>query len=188
MTHNQPPIAANRPTATAMPAGIRASVSARPVGSFIARLTRKAMEKYGFSAAQLITDWALIVGPELARHTEPQRLKWPRAVNAYAETEEGAAGRPGAILYLRVDAARALDVQYSSHLIIDRINGYFGSRAIASIKILQAPALPVETSSSRRPGPLRKTSAPKASIDLNAVADERLRTALERLQRNIAGG
>jgi hypothetical protein len=37
-------------------------VPARAVGAFLPRLTRKAFEKYGFSAATLLTDWPAIVG------------------------------------------------------------------------------------------------------------------------------
>ena len=38
--------------------------SAKAVGSFVPQLTRKAFEKYGFSTATLLTDWAVIVGPD----------------------------------------------------------------------------------------------------------------------------
>ena len=34
----------------------------------------------GFAAAALITDWALIVGKDVAGYTAPERLKWPRGV------------------------------------------------------------------------------------------------------------
>ena len=47
--------------------------------------------------------------------------------------------RPGATLILRVDPARALDVEYKARQIIERINAYFGYRAIAELRILQAP-------------------------------------------------
>ena len=57
--------------------------TARTVGSFVARLTRPAFEKFGFSAATLITDWGTIVGADIARYTSPQRLKWPRRVRLF---------------------------------------------------------------------------------------------------------
>ncbi len=42
---------------------------ARVVGAFVPGLTRKSFEKYGFSTATLLTDWAIIVGKELAQFT-----------------------------------------------------------------------------------------------------------------------
>ena len=40
---------------------------------------------------------------------------------------------------LRVEPARALDIQYKSRLLIDRINAYFGYRAVAEIRLIQMP-------------------------------------------------
>ena len=50
-------------------------------GSFVPQLTRKAFEKFGFSAATLIMDWPTIVGGEIAYYTQPERLKWPRVAD-----------------------------------------------------------------------------------------------------------
>jgi hypothetical protein len=165
-------------------------VSARAVGSFVPKLTRKAMEKYGFSAAALITDWPTIVGRDIAAYTVPQRLKWPRAVEAYSETEADSQGRPGATLILRVDAARALDVQYKGRQIVERINAYFGYRAVAELRIVQAPIEPL--AQAKNPVLPRSIVTAKAQpsrppVDLAGVGDERLRAALERLQKGLSG-
>ena len=48
-------------------------------------------------------------------------------------------GRPGATLVLRVDGPRAIEVQYQSTQIIERINAHFGYRAVSEIRFLQAP-------------------------------------------------
>src|ERR1700704_2755257 len=86
----------------------------KAVGSFVPGLTRKAFEKYGFSTASLVTDWATIVGRGLAASTAPERLKWPRAVER-SDDDAGEAnkGRPGATLVLRVDGGRSLAGQHS---------------------------------------------------------------------------
>ena len=118
------------------------------------KLTHKAFEKYGFAAATLITDWAMIVGKDIAGYTAPERLKWPRGVGIRDDVADGAEGRPGATLIVRVEPARALDVQYKAQQIIERINGYFGYRAIAELRILQAP-LP----RARRPPPQPRLAA-----------------------------
>ena len=165
----------------------KAQSSARAVGTFVPRLTQKAIEKYGFSAAALITDWATIVGSDLARYTVPQRLKWPRAVEGYSEVEADAAGRPGATLILRVDSARALDVQYKGRQIVERINAYFGYRAISELRLIQAPIEPTVTAKPREVvAPKPRSTAPRA--DLSNVGDDALKAALERLQRGIEKG
>ncbi len=154
----------------------------RAVGSYVPKLTRKAFEKYGFSAAALITDWATIVGTDVAGYAVPLRLKWPRNVAIYGDVEMGAEGRPGAVLLLRVDPAHALDVQYKGAQLLERINGYFGYRAVAEIRILQAP---VEVKESRQQ--TAAASSPKAiepvdAPELAGIADTSLRAALAKLK------
>ncbi len=112
---------------------------ARTLASLVPRITQKSFEKHGFAAASLIMDWAQIVGRELARDTRPLKLKWPRGVQTFAEVEAGETGRPGATLQVQVDPAVALDIQYRSAQLIDRINAYFGYRAVATLRIVQEP-------------------------------------------------
>jgi len=148
-----PPLPARNERAFAAPPVAR-FVSVKAVGSFVPALTRKSFEKFGFSTATLIMDWTGIVGGEIAGYTVPERLKWPRG--AGGDTEEGES-RPGATLLLRVDPARALDVEYRARQIIDRINAYFGYRAVETIRLVQAPldagrslaASPVASNSAR---------------------------------------
>lgn len=180
---------AQRPTYKAFkvrPIVRRTPAPAKAVGSFVPRLTRKAMEKYGFSTAALLTDWAAIVGADLARHTKPGKLRWPRNVETYAETAAEASGRPGATLHLQVDAARALDIQYKGRQIIERINAYFGYRAIADLRIEQMPVAPPQPAPRPRDVVAVKTAAGRPGADLTLVTDERLRAALARVQKGMA--
>lgn len=153
-----------------------AYIAAKAVGSFVPQLTKKAFEKYGFSTAALLTDWALIAGPELAAATLPERVKWPRQ-HAESPNEAEAVGgsRAGATLVLRVDPARALDVEYRATQIIDRINRYFGYRAIADLRLLQAPVVAAVAPS--RP----RAAAPAAA----ATALDPLTAALARFEAGV---
>lgn len=160
---------------------VRPFAAPKAVGSFVPRLTRQAFEKYGFSTATLLTDWATIVGAELARYTAPERLKWPKGVAVYGDVEAGNQGRPGATLILRVDEGRALDIQYKGRQIIDRINAYFGYRAVADLRLLQAP-LPARNEV--RLPPQRPASPPPAEV--LGVADDALRDALARMAAGIS--
>ncbi|HXF53827.1 MAG TPA: DciA family protein [Hyphomicrobiaceae bacterium] len=154
----------------------------RPIGSFVPKLTRKPLQKYGFPAASLVTDWAAIVGADLASYTLPERLKWPRVADSDATPSSRTSG---ATLHLRVEGARALDVQYRSRQIIERINAHFGYRAVGELRLLQAPL----------PGQPRPR--PEAAVGVSAslaqpvrvvagIPHQGLRSALERLQASLA--
>jgi hypothetical protein len=160
----------------------RGYVSARAVGTYVPKLTHKAFEKYGFAAAALLTDWAVIVGTDVAQYTAPERLKWPRGVDIGGDVENGAQGRPGATLIVRVDPARALDAQYKAQQIIERINGHFGYRAVGELRLLQAPRPERARAPAEAP---RAPVTPDTAPELAGIADERLRAALANLKSGL---
>lgn len=167
-------------------------VPAKAVGSFVPRLTRKAFEKYGFSTAALLTDWETIVGPALARVTQPERLKWPKGVEVWGEVQEDAVGRPGATLVLKVDPARALDIEYKRAQILDRINGFFGYRAVIDIRLVQhavaAGPPPTAASGAAHARPAAHPAPQQvAPLEISRIADDGLRAALERMHAGVTG-
>ncbi len=177
------------PPARALPPDQRKTVtsSARAAGSFIPKLAAKAFEKYGFHSAEIMTAWGRVAGADLAAFTEPERIKWPRGHTARDQSESSGAA-DGATLVLRVDPARALDVEYRVGEIIDRINRYFGYRAIASLKIVQAPLTqhPSRRQPASSPDALPCDVAPVPPPELEKIAVTGLKTALTGLWASIA--
>jgi hypothetical protein len=150
-------------------------VRARSVGEFLPALMRPAFEKYGFSTAAILTDWAALAGPELAAYTAPERLKWPRQ-----QPGENAA-QTGATLILRVAGARALEVEHRRPQIIERLNASFGYRAVAEIRVVQAPLEKRET----RARPVPPPADPDQLPALADIREQRLRAAIARLAGGI---
>ncbi len=169
-------------------------VPVKAVGSFVPALTRKAFEKFGFSTATLITDWARIVGAELATYTIPDKLKWPRGGDVVGIMADDDGERRGATLILRVDPARALDVEYRARQILERINSYFGYRAIETVRLVQAPLLLPPCGGNRqgeRAEPRRSGLPPSPSAsheDKRDDGSDPLATALARLEQGVLTG
>jgi len=153
--------------------------SLKTVGSFLPGLTAQAFKKFGFSTAHLVMDWPAIAGKDLAAVSAPERLKWPPRVAPEAEEAEAEAvrDRRGATLVLRVEAARALDIQYQRQQILERINAYFGYAAVSDLRLVQAP-LPAP---SRRPGYRRAAPTRAVVPEVEGISDGALREALTRL-------
>ena len=97
----------------------------------------------------------------------------------------GAEGRPGAVLVLRVEPARALDVQYKAQQILERINVFFGYRAVAELRIIQAPLAKSACAPKRAASP--PSISPSDAPELADIADEQLREALARLKACLTG-
>lgn len=153
-------------------------VFAKAVGAFVPKVTSAVFQKFGFHSAEIMSSWETIVGRDLARLTRPDSIKWPRGGKAPVDSDDDIRSA-GATLIVATDPAFALDVSYRHGEIIDRINRYFGYRAIGQIKVRQVPRMEEPISAKD----LIAQSTPKepvgsASGDLNA--------ALQTLGRSVA--
>jgi hypothetical protein len=156
----------------------RAAAAARPIGAFAAGALDPAARARGFATAALLSDWSSIVGAELAQFTMPDRVIWPRHRDDAGETSERRGRKhDGAVLVIRVDGPRAIEVQHRSCQILERVNGHFGYRAVADLRILQAPVTRKPASVSAAPRPIDPEALPHAA----SIEDEGLRAALLRL-------
>jgi hypothetical protein len=150
-------------------------ISAKPLSVLLSDVFSDAYAKQGFAARELVTRWAEIAGPQIARCSEPLKIQWPRPV-------EGQPQEP-ATLVLRVEGPMALEIQHSSDAILERVNRFFGWSAVGRLALRQAPLSRKERPEGPR-GPDAKAIA-KVAESLSAVEDEELRTALARLGASI---
>jgi hypothetical protein len=150
-------------------------ISAKPLSVLLSDVFSDAYARQGFAARELVIRWAEIAGPEVAAHSEPLKIQWPRPV-------EGQPQEP-ATLVLRVEGPMALEIQHASDVILQRVNRFFGWSAVGRLALRQAPL-----SRRDRPKPPRAPDAAdvaKVSETLSSVEDEELRTALARLGASI---
>ena len=162
---------------------VKSASGARPIGAYVARMLGPVARARGFATTALLSEWPTVVGEELARFTMPDKVVWPRRTEDRESSSTQRAWRSdGAILVLKVDGPRAIEVQHRAEQILERVNTYFGYRAIAQLRFLQAPVARAE---SQPPGP------PQADDDepLPACnfADTGLVQALKRLGAGIRG-
>ncbi len=103
------------------------------VGRFVAPIAGKTLSRGGTVMAGLLSQWAAISGPSLAAYTMPAKLT--RGAPEPDFPEKTAAS----LLHLKVDPAKALDVQYAIPQLVERINQALGYKAVAGIRVVQAP-------------------------------------------------
>jgi hypothetical protein len=146
-------------------------IHAKPLSLLLNDVFKEAYAKQGFAARELVTRWAEIAGPEIAAHSEPLKMQWPRPV-------EGQPQEP-ATLVLRVEGPMALEIQHSADVILQRVNRFFGWSAVGKLAFRQAPL-----SGRRRPArprPPDPKAVAKVAETLGNIEDEQLRDALARL-------
>ena len=143
---------------------------AKPLSQLLGKTIADLLAKQGFASTGIVTHWPEIVGADIADHAEPMRMIWPRRV--HEDDPEPAT------LVLRVEGPVALEIQHLSGVIIEKVNRFFGWRAVGRIQIRQAPL-------ARRAKKVPPAPDPAVVAELAAgmtdIADEGLRNALARL-------
>ena len=97
-----------------------------PLTKDVGQLTKHIFGDRGFTGVDLITNWADIVGAELAQGVLPVRLTFPQQKRSEGTLHVRAAGGAFALLF-----------EHQKSRVIDRVNTYFGYPAISDIRIVQ---------------------------------------------------
>ncbi|HEY2227955.1 MAG TPA: DciA family protein [Xanthobacteraceae bacterium] len=159
----------------------------RPLADVLHKTLAEAFAKKGFASVELLTRWPEIVGAEIAAHSQPEKIQWPRSPQGRSRqgptpqgqtAQAGNAPEPGTLL-LRVEGPAALEIQHLSDVILERVNQFFGWRAVGNVRLRQAPL-------ARRAAPKSLPAPDSAALTRIAAAlpeirDGKLRDALARL-------
>lgn len=143
---------------------------ARALAAVLPKAAEPAMRRRGFAKVEIVTGWPGIVGAALAAETTPERLSFPRGK------------RDDGTLHIRVSGALALEIQHLQPVILERINTYFGYRAVARLALVQGPRPePSEPEAAKPrpvPGPANRAAAERQT---HGIGDTALREALNGL-------
>lgn len=144
------------------------------------KVVGKSFVQQGFGSAELVTRWTEIVGADIAAHSEPIKIHWARVTPQHSSPRgERSAGmqEPGTLL-LRVEGPAAIEIQHLTNVICDRVNQFLGWRAVARIRLQQAPLRRGERKRARGPDPAATATI---AATLPEIADGDLKHALARL-------
>jgi hypothetical protein len=141
----------------------------RPLSELLGATLGDALKAQGFASTEIISRWPDIVGPEIAAHSEPLKINWPRSAEGAPEP---------ATLVLRVEGPTALEIQHLSAVILERVNRFFGWQAIGRIALRQAPLRRRERVTPPAPDPAVAARIAEALPD---IEDDDLRQAIARL-------
>ncbi|MGC8476995.1 MAG: DciA family protein [Acetobacteraceae bacterium] len=139
----------------------------RALGALVPGVTRAAFRRRAPAAAQLMADWAGVVGPGLAGVSAPRRLS-------------------AGTLTLACAGPVALELQHLAGPLMERINTALGGAVVQRLRFTQdlPPAAPT------RPAPPPPDARALAALDarLAALPEGPLRAALAALGRRVVAG
>ena len=95
------------------------------VGRYIPKIAKEAFKKFGFTEPHILNYWPEIVGAKLAKFAEPVKVSRVRGNDE------------AAVLTIRVFGPAALELQHREPQILQRINSYYGYRAVGRLRMIQ---------------------------------------------------
>jgi len=148
----------------------------RSIGAVLNRIVAPTMKRRGFREIDILAHWPMIVGPQLAALSCPERISRSGRLSP-----DG-----GAVLTVKVAGAMALEVQHMAPLILERLNQHYGAGSITRLNIVQGP-LPLDyvKAQKARSTPLSKAELDDAEAGLQGFDNSRLKLALARLGARI---
>ncbi|MEJ7926424.1 DUF721 domain-containing protein [Sphingobium sp. AN641] len=144
----------------------------RAIADLMPEIGRAAFRKFGFVQSSIVTRWADIVGPHYADISMPEFIRFPVGKKA-----EGT-------LQLTVMSGHAPMIQHALPDIIERVNRFFGYKAIAKVAMRQGDFTP--SPPDRRPPPRNLKPLPVELGDsLRDIGDPELRAVLESMAQGL---
>jgi len=138
-------------------------------------MSHRAFRRFGFAQHEVVAKWPEIVGPALARCSLPERL-----TTVQDETK-------GGTLYIRVQGSMAPELQHFEPLVIERINSFYGYKAVERLSFRHGP-VPLSLKKQDRPNVVLSDSQERLLQDqLQQIKDEKLKNSLYKLGKEIFG-
>jgi len=144
-------------------------------GRALNRTIKELDARFGQGPGALAARWREIVGPEVAKRTEPVKLV------------KGRNGAPSS-LEIRVAGPSAAVIQHQAHDILARVNLFLGAEAVQKLRIVQGPLRPQQappTAARRRAVPLDAAREAELAKGLAEAPEGPLKKALTRLGRAV---
>lgn len=149
--------------------------AAKSIADLMPQIGRTAFRRFGFVQSSVVTRWPEIVGEHHARVCLPEAIRFP-----HGEKADG-------ILQLVVLPSHAPLIQHVIPEIIERVNRFFGYKAVARVKLRQGEVKPPHAQTRAGGPPSLKPIPMDLGEGLRDIGDPELRKVLESLARSVAG-
>ena len=104
----------------------------KKLGDTLSKINKNYSSKFGRIEFLILSKWTQIVGIFFADHSEPDKIT--RITEEFNEFDEPIYKN---FLHVRVSPAAAVEFQHYKDTIIEKINSYFGYKAISDLRLQQ---------------------------------------------------
>lgn len=139
------------------------------LGLFTQGLVKPVFKNRGLMEGKIITHWSQIVGEKFAQMSFAEKITFPKG-----KRSEGT-------LHLNVTSSGALLFQYAQDLILERINTFFGYKALSKIRMTHGLTFQSEAKMPSPPKILSQEEKAWLEKQIEGVEDTELRVNLQKL-------
>ena len=154
----------------------------KKLGDTLSRINKNYSSKFGKIEFLILSKWTQIVGSFFADHSEPDKIS--RITEEFNEFEEPLYKN---FLHVRVSPAAAVDFQHYKDTIIEKVNSYFGYKAISDIRLQQnfVPEKKIKHNINLNDQDLSEEEKASIKSEINNIKDKELEKSIVNLGASI---
>ena len=154
----------------------------KKIGETLARINKNYSSKFGKIEFLILSKWTQIVGIFFADHSEPDKIT--RITEEFNEFDEPIYKN---FLHVRVSPAAAVEFQHYKDTIIEKINSYFGYKAISDLRLQQnfVPEKKIKNNIKLYDQDLSEEEKASIKSEINNIKDKELEKSIVNLGASI---
>ena len=144
----------------------------KKVGNSLQKILDKSTKEKNFIEVSLIKKWKEIIGNDIAKFCWPTKIIFSEIKNS------------NGTIFLKTMRGRSMEIEFKNEEIIEKLNQYFGYKAISKISIVQDFDIKDTYKKSKI---FKKRDKNTQSEITNKVKKEDIKIALKRLNKTLFG-
>jgi hypothetical protein len=144
----------------------------KKVGSSLPKIINKNIKEKNFVEISLIKKWREIIGDDIAKFCWPIKIVFSEINNL------------NGIIFLKTMRGKSMEIEFKNEEIIEKLNQYFGYKAIAKISVVQDFSI---KGTYKEDKITKKRGKKVQSKVINKIKKNNIKTALKKLNKTLFG-
>ena len=143
----------------------------KKIGNTLPRIVDKNIKEKNFIEVSLIKKWREIIGEDIAKFCWPIKIIFSNIKNS------------NGIIFLKTKRGKSMEIEFKSEEIIEKLNQYFGYKAIGKISVVQD----FNIKDTYKKNKIIKKTSNKISQSkvINKVKEDSVKMALKKLNKTL---
>ena len=144
----------------------------KKVGNSLPKIIDKNIKEKNFVEISLIKKWREIIGDDIAKFCWPIKIVFSEINNL------------NGIIFLKTMRGKSMEIEFKNEEIIEKLNQYFGYKAIAKISVVQDFDI---KGAYKEDKIIKKRGKKVQSKVINKIKKNNIKTALKKLNKTLFG-